>query len=206
MTTVQALVVLAIATVAVTATAEHPPKWRLLGENQFATVYVEPTLYEQPGVRGFFVHIRIDNKLKTNLSVDLRKSPRIFYANQWGFHDKARRESIDERRIPPVKLDADLQERLLADFHAGALTEITRSVDYYSQFDGPGPNRPENADAGSAHFLIISMDGQLFFTDGQVVTDIALANERAAMTAMRDLVIDLPVEWKPLPPEARVVR
>jgi hypothetical protein len=186
---------------AVPAKAQTPAEWQVLAQDKFASVYVERRLYMKPEDKGFFVHVRIYSKTKKIFSIDWRDRFKLFYPNQWSAGSRPARDLIDEERMTPAKLSPGLKRKLIADFHAGALTPVGTHLDYYREFFGRGP---EDKDLLGAHYLIVSMDGQLFLTDGGSVDSLSLGWENGKGPKDTDLVVPLPIEWRPLPTGAKV--
>ncbi|PYX12387.1 MAG: hypothetical protein DMG85_02615 [Acidobacteria bacterium] len=179
-------------------------EWQVLAQDKFITAWVERRLYRRPeDTVSFFVHVRIYSNVGRKLSIDLRDRYKLFYPNQWTPHLRPARDLIDEHRITPANLSPELRSRLVADFHAGALIPVGAHLDYYREFFGKGP---ENKELLGAHFLVVSMDGQLFLSDGEVVDTLSLQWENGKGPKDTDLVVPLPIEWILLPKEAKVFK
>jgi len=65
---------------------------------------------------------------------------------------------------------------------------------------------PWNKELLGAHFLVVSMDGQLFLSDGEVVDTLSFQWENGKGPKDTDLVVPLPIEWILLPKEAKVFK
>jgi len=176
-------------------------EWQLLIEDKFVSVYVERSLCRVSGKKGFFVHVRIDNKTHKRLGVDLRDRFSVIYPNQWGLYSKPHRDTIDEERMIPPKMDAALKQKLVADFHAGALTGIGDSLDYYREFYGQSPEANANS---AGNLLIVSMGGWLLFSDGESSDMASLEESKERPFQLSDVVLPLPLRWKNIPTGARV--
>ena len=74
-------------------------------------------------------------------------------------------------------------------------------MDYYREFFGKGP---VDKDFRDAHYLVVSMDGQLLLSDGKIVDALSLGWENRKGPKDTDLVVPIPIEWTPLPCGARV--
>jgi hypothetical protein len=162
-------------------------------------------LYERPDLSNFFVHVRVTNLTSRAIGVDLRDYWHVIYPNQWGPVNTDHRQRIDEGRVeyPPLKKAAE--DKLLADFRAGALTTIPagKSVDYYREFNASGRANVEKQVEGFK-YLIISLNGQQLLADGKQVEQVSCDWEQIE-TADTDLVIAAPVPWKKIPDGGRVV-
>jgi hypothetical protein len=173
--------------------ADGPPEWQLLAQDNHVTISVERGLYEMSGSTFFFTHIRVHNRTEKRLGLDLRDRNRIVYPNQWGVYPRPQREIIDEERRIPTHLTTELKKKLVDDFHSGALTPLTDTIDYYVAFNSKRPQRKELL---AGHYLIVAMDGELTLTDGQFVEVLSLAE---TSDDKRELVIAVPVKWKSVP-------
>lgn len=170
------------------------PEWQLLAQDNHVAIFVERSLYEKSGSTFFFIHIRVHNKTKRRLGLDLRVRDRVVYPNQWGVYPRPQREIIDEERRIPTRLTPEIKNKLVDDFHSGALTPLTDKIDYYVAFNSRRPLREELI---AGHYLIVAMDGELTLTDGQIVEVLSLAE---TSDDKRELVISVPVKWKSVPP------
>ena len=175
-------------------------EWQLLVEDKFVSVYVERSLYKVSGSKDFFVHVRIYNRTHKRLSVDLRDRFSVIYPDQWGLYSKPHRDAIDEERMVPPKMDAALKQKLIADFHAGALTGIGDSLDYYREFYGQGPEANANS---AGNFMIVSMGGWLLLSDGESGDMASLEESRERPFELSDVVFPLPLQWKNIPTGAK---
>ncbi len=119
----------------------------------------------------------------------------VLYPNQWGGSDLDYRTVINERAMVPKKLDTQLRARLIEAFKSKRLTVLLpgKSIDYYSNFNASGR---KDIQATKNQFILISIKGQLVFTDGNDVWDVQPS---------RDLAIKQPVIWKTVPEKAIVV-
>lgn len=172
--------------------------WTTIAQLDGVTVAVERALYERPGAPHFFVHVRVTNDRPINLAADLRSYFEVFYANQWSASDLEHRDVIDERRrVLPILDEAAM---LRASHDRGSLTEIAhgRSLDYYSEFNGS--SRAEvDAQAVSAKWVLVAMDGQLRVSDGIAVQRLVPDD------ATREVAIAAPVAWPTVPAGATVL-
>ena len=119
----------------------------------------------------------------------------VLYPNQWGGSDLDYRTVINEKAMVPKKLDTQLRARLIEAFKSKRLTVLLpgKSIDYYSNFNASGR---KDIQATKDQFILISIKGQLVFTDGNDVWDVQPS---------RDLAIEQPVIWKTVPEKAIVV-
>jgi hypothetical protein len=69
-----------------------------------------------------------------------------------------------------------------------------KAVDYYVNFNASGPN---DINAAKGRFILISIKGQMFVSDGVEVWD---------ENADCDLALQMPVRWKRIPASALVVK
>ena len=177
-------------------------EWALVGQSRGAEAYVERTLYEKPGGAHFFVHVLVVNQTAATLGLDLERYFGVLYANQWGASATPLRGAIDETRMPVHPLDDVVRARLLEAFRRQALTPVPGygAVDYYRDFNAS--TRAEvDAQSQGARFVLLAMDGAIDVTDGTNVDRILVPSDDAA----REVAIEVPVPWKPVPPSAKVL-
>jgi hypothetical protein len=175
--------------------------WFTLATDRHARMLVERALYQTPGSKHFFVHVRIVNETASLLAVDLRPYFGVLYPNQWGASRTPRREVIDEARAVPQALDAASRAKLLVDFRAGVLTRISAhgSVDYYRDFNASSRADVE-VQAQGHPYVIVAMDGKLDVTDGVDVERVLLGDDTS-----RELLLEVPVRWAQVPAGATVL-
>ena len=179
-------------------------EWHLLAEGKFATAEVDPVLYYQKGDDDFYIQVRLTNLTKKPIGVRLDYW-KGFSPNQWGVHPQDKRGMINEGRLERKGLTDKEKEKLHADFASKKLTMIPpgKSVTYFRDFNGPSGRKKLANEAGL--FLIISMDGQLFFTDGKEIENLHCDWEAGRDVEETDVVIDFPPTFKLLPKKALVV-
>lgn len=158
-------------------------------------VRIETVLYETKDHRNFFVHVELRNQTPYDIGVDLSDSSMVLYPNQWGGSDLDHRMVVDEEFLPPKELDKPLRARVVEAFRSKRLTVLApgKSVDNYTNFNASGRR---DVQAAKGKFILISIQGQLVFTDGADVWDVRPS---------RDLAIRTPVTWKSVPLNARVI-
>ncbi len=158
-------------------------------------VRIETDLYEKENHPNYFIHVELRNQTPREIGVDLSDKWMVFYPNQWGGSDLDHRTIIDELAIVPKKLDTRSRARLIEAFKSRQLTVLppSKSVDYFTNFNAS--NR-KDIQATKGKFILISIKGQLWFTDGSEVWD-----EQPS----RDLAIERPVTWKTVPENAIVI-
>lgn len=159
------------------------------------TVRIESTLYEKKGHPNFFIHVELRNQTPYEIGVDLSDKWIVLYPNQWGGSDLDYRTVINERFMVPKELNAQFQARLIQAFKSKELTLLPagKSLDYYTNFNASGRSEVQ---AAKGKFILISIKGQLCFTDGSEVWD---------KQPSRDLAIKKPVTWKTIPENAIVI-
>jgi hypothetical protein len=183
------------------APADAPAKttketWTPYGEGHGIKVSVEHALFEKPASPHFYVHVRVQNTTAGAWGVDLRGRT-VVSPNQWGASDEPRRSAIDERVMSPPALDAKASARIGADFAAGRLAPIAAggSLDYYAEFNA-STRRDVDEQSRGHPYVLVSMQGWLDVSDGTIA-------DRIARTGS-DVVVDVPVAWAIVPPDALV--
>ena len=158
-------------------------------------VRIETVLYEKKGHPNFFIHVELRNQTPYEIGVDLNDKWMVLYPNQWGGSDLDYRTVINERAMVPKELDRQLRARLIEAFKSTRLTVLPpgKSFDYYTNFNASGR---KDIQAAKGKFILISIKGQMCFTDGSEVWDKQPA---------RDLAIEKLVTWKTVPENATVI-
>lgn len=169
--------------------------WIEVLKNSRVEILIDKTLYEQDAHSNFFIHVGIVNRTTEAIGVDLRDPWRIAYPNQWGGSDKDHRLIIYEIAMNPTKLDSASRQELMSAFRASKLQIVPpgQTVQYYTNFNSSGRS---DIDMSEGQFVLISIKGQLFFSDGQIVWDEKLNC---------DFPIRKPVTWRIIPKNSTVV-
>jgi hypothetical protein len=179
----------------------QPAPWYTLAKGHHAQVLVERALYEKPGAKHFFVHVKIVNDAASVLGVDLRSYFDVFYPNQWGPSRTPKRQVIDERRVVPQALDAATRTKLLGAFREGPLTRIPAhgAIDYYRDFNASSRADVE-AQARGYRYVIVAMDGKLDVSDGFEVDRVMPGEDPS-----REVLLEVPLRWAQVPTGATML-
>ena len=183
--------------------------WHTVRADDRISVSVERALYERPGQDPFLVKVRVTNHLNRRIGLALDYQHCI-YPNQWAFHSADKRGIIDEARMIPGPRSDQKRTELMKAFKRGGLTIIppNQSVTFFQQFNGVtglSARREVERQSKQGSCLIVSIDGQLFFTDGQSLFDVHFRWNGDFGPANSDVVLKLPIEWKQVPKMAAVV-
>lgn len=159
-------------------------------------VRIETVLYETKGNPHFFIHVAIQNLSLSEIGVDLSDRQMIFFPNQCGNSDLDHREVVNERYWDPKLLDAQLRARLVEAFKSKQLSVIQpgKSLDYYTTFNNADGRQLIQATEG--RYCLMSIRGQLCFTDGRDVWDVQPSP---------DMAIAKPITWTTIPDNALVI-
>jgi hypothetical protein len=192
----------------------HPGEreWHLIVRDEHVAVYVEGQLYmsdvyssEHPGLARYptlLMHIRVVSRTSSRLGLDLRDAAKMIYPNYWELHAGAERETIEEARNVPSQIDRAERISVIADFRAGRLAPLEKSVEYYRSLKGRWPSGYDYT--GSERYLTVSMDGQLLYTDGTVVYSLSLEWRNGLGPRQSDIVMPVPIPLNAVPAGARV--
>jgi hypothetical protein len=183
--------------------------WHTVTEDERVSVAVERALYERPDSDPLLIRIRVTNRTTRTIGVTLDYG-RGFHPNQWGIHKTVQRGIIDEERMIPGARTDEKQTELIKAFTGSALTMIppNQSVTYFRDFNGStgrSGRREIERQSNLGSFLIVSIDGQLFYTDGQSLHYIQCEWKGDFGPDNTDVVLKLPITWKKLPKTALVV-
>lgn len=185
---------------------EGDKNWHAITQDERVSVSVERALYERPGQDRFFVQVRVTNRTqrRIGLALDYWK---VLYPNQWGIHDLDHRVIVDEERDTPAKPTSERKAQMISAFTGDRLIPIPphQSVTYFRDFNGTSGRNEVECKSREGRFLILSMDGQLFYTDGQSLHDVRCEWRGDFGPKNTDVVLKLPIVWKKLPKAARVI-
>ncbi|MFH2144213.1 MAG: hypothetical protein ABIJ97_17430 [Bacteroidota bacterium] len=172
----------------------------LVYKDKFIDISVEKVIYQSPASQNFILKFIIKNNHDKTIGIDLSDYWKVIYPNQWGIYNKPRREVIDEERIIPDTVIN--KELLLKRFKSNSLSFIKpgETLEYYRDWNGSGEKIVlDNKD----EYLIISVDGQMFLTDGSDCDHIAFSpniNE-----AYSDVVFSYPLTFRTVPKNALII-
>ncbi len=186
-------------------TGEFGAEWHGLSDSHGVRIDVERRLYQIKDSNRFYIHVRITNDNNTPVSVDLRDAHLNIYPNQWELMREPRRGPIDELRTLKTSLGPERTQNLLQAHAQHALSEIPshHALDFYRE------SYADLDDAGGFNdgcYLIVSLDGQMFFTDGhscwQVNMDEMSSITKSEVLNRAEFVLPLPIALSPLPETA----
>ncbi len=176
-------------------TSEH-----LIYKGQLVEVYAEKTIFHSITNNNFLLKFTLKNISNKTIGLDLTNYWKVIYPNQWGFYKKPYIEVINEIQIIPDKsIDTT---KIFKKFKEDSLTMIkpNETLEYYRDWNGSG----ENVELKNREeYLIISIDGQLLFTDGVQLEHLTL-NE--ADEAKRVVVLNYPVNHKTVPEKSLIIK
>ena len=155
-------------TTATTQTTNSTVESSLIHYNgELCNVWVENTLYEGSNPNYFYIKVEIKNTSENIIGIDLKDKWKIIYPNQWGNLHTPERNFIDEIRIIPDELDSLKMVKLFADFKNDSLEFLdpNKSFTYYTEFNANGKTGIDNTHE-VGNFFYLSLDGQLFLTNG----------------------------------------
>jgi hypothetical protein len=187
--------------------ADAEDGWHVVHRGAMAIVEVEKALYEKPGERHFFVHVRVRNTTNQPITADLRNDPGVVYPNQWGPLDEAKRGDINEEHRKYEPLNDARRAEVLKALNAHKLTAIapSKSIDYYRAFNASTRGDVEKRTARH-RFLFISLDGEQIVTDGEKVEQVSCGwgVDKPADVAT-DVFLPVPLPWKTIPDGGTII-
>jgi len=177
-------------------------QWGEVVKNERIAVEIERVLYESGNDPRFFIHVRIRNLASETLEVDLRDRWNIFYPNQVADIDTEQRGVIDELFAGPRPLDEPVKRELIDSFGSGKLKPIPSggSIDYFVDYNSTTSR--QYVTRASHQFIVLSIRGQFFATNGKQVWAVVAVPEHAATC---EFAIPHPVTLKSVPSGAAVV-
>jgi hypothetical protein len=191
------------------AKGELGSQWHLLSDSHRVKLEVERRLYQAKDSGRFYIHLRITNDNDAAVAVDLRDARQTIYPNQWELDHQPQRGPVDEMRTLKVALGLEREQELARALARHALSEIPahHAFDFYRESPADLDDAGGFADGC---YLIVSLDGELLFTDGesawQISADDMSSISNNAMVNRAELVLALPLALSPLPESGFIVR
>ena len=183
-------------------------QWHRLTDSHQVIVDIERRLYQVESSDRYYIHVRITNESDALVSVDLRDAHSTIFPNQWELSRQPSRGPYSEQRAPKTHIDLDRERELVEAYASQRLSEIVphRTLDFYRE----SPSALDNAGGfPDGCYLILSLDGELIFTDGnlawQVATDRLSSVIDNAIVNPAEMVLPLPIMLSPLPDSVRVI-
>lgn len=135
--------------------------------SELCSIQVGSTLYEGPNPDYFYIKVEIKNTSDNIIGIDLSDKWKIIYPNQWGNLETPQRQIIDESRVAPDELDKNKMDNLFSDYKNNKLEFIDpqETFTYYTEFNANGKDAIDK-ESEIGNFMYLSLDGQLFLTDG----------------------------------------
>ena len=180
------------------ASVQPLARWRLWKSGQLIAIQTDDQLFRSTD-GDFYVHVRVQNISQEDVGVDLKRPYRLVFPNQWTANETGRRVLVDERRLPWKALTQAQRAGLVEDFQSARLARLgpREVLEYFVRFNGIGGAAA--VDLRQENFLVVSLDGGIWATDGKRTE--ALGRTEAESTET-DRTWPLPVPWKPLPSNA----
>ncbi len=168
------------------------PEQQLFYFGKMAVISIDKQLYVSDTSDFFYIHVSIKNSSGNVLGIDLTSPQYLLFPNQWQFSDTIFRRVIDETQIIPDEVNAARATELAGKLKANKLTTIlpAQTFDYYTEFNADMPG--DDAQVNGA-YLIVSIDGQMFFTDG---TNMEHVKCNGDLNVDRELALKCPLVWK----------
>ncbi len=180
--------------------------WHQVTSGALVGVSVRRQLYERSDDPFFYVRLRLTNRTKNDVFVNLAGDKHLFAPNQWGFHRQTQRIIIDEGRMIPVPLTAEQKQELIAQAKAGKLSRIAGgdSLDFFRPFNRGGREDVQDQQKYGS-FMIISIDGHLRATDAKITETINVEWDGNVSEVETDVVIPAPVTFQAMPKNALII-
>jgi hypothetical protein len=176
------------------------PEQQLFYYGQFAIISIDKQLYVSDTSDYFYIHVNIRNISGNALGIDLANPWYVLYPNQWQFSDTTFRMDINESQIVPEELTAKKAAEFAAKIRDKKLTMVLpgNTFDYYTEFNAEKPKAEEIA---KYKYLIVAIDGQMFFTDG---TNIEHVKCNGDLNVDRELALKCPFVWQQITEKQKI--
>jgi hypothetical protein len=184
-----------------TGFAREDRRWQPIIRGRLAAIDAEPVLYAESDSGPVLVRIRIRNLSPRELGMVADDYWKVVFPNQWGFLRNPYRTTVDEPELRPSPMGRDDSLRLLEGHRRRTLLMLApaHAAEYFREFAG---RRPVTNDP-ALPYLIISLSGRLWVTDGVTAEELTLIG---VPPKVRDLVIPAPLSWQRVPARSRVIR
>ena len=171
----------------------------LFYEGNLATIHIDEALYEIDTSDHFFARFTIRNTVNEAIGVDLSNYWTVIFPNQWGIYQRNYRPVINERHIIPKEVN-DIKSVIIQNYKNNKLLKIPLQgeVVYYREFNASGR---EDIKIKKGEYFILSFDGQLFITDGNMVEGVYCDGR----VEIKDLVLSFPITWKKISADGIVI-
>lgn len=176
------------------------PEQQLFYYGKLAIIIIDKQLYVSDTSDYFYIHVNIKNTSGNALGIDLSNPWYVLYPNQWQFSDSAFRMVIDEEMIVPEELNAKKAAEIGGKIKDNLLTMVLpgQTFDYYTEFNA---EKPKETDIAKNKYLIVAIDGQMFFTDGTSVEQVKCNGD---MNVDRELALKCPFTWLQIPEKQKI--
>jgi hypothetical protein len=170
-----------------------------------AELSIDRSLYTDASGDTACFHFIVHNLSADTIGFSLDEFFQTVYENQWGFYDTTYRMIIDEMEMIYEAPDAKTKKAFREKFTSGKLIKIEAGgyYDYYSEF-ATKKYITQQADTLQPkwHYLIVSLKGQLLFTNGKEVTEF----HSQTNGNFPELVVKWPPVWKTVPKGTKILR
>ena len=182
------------------AQGQEKPEQQLFYYGQFAIISIDKQLYVSDTSDYFYIHVSIKNISRNALGIDLSNPWYVLYPNQWQFSDTTFRMDINESQIVPEELTAKKAAEFAGKIRDHKLTMVLpgNTFDYYTEFNAEKPKEEEIA---KYKYLIVAIDGQMFFTDG---TNIEHVKCNGDLNVDRELPLKCPFTWQQISEKQKI--
>ncbi|MCK9611917.1 MAG: hypothetical protein WC401_04745 [Bacteroidales bacterium] len=173
----------------------------LFYQGKLVNISIDKYLYVTDSSDFFYIHVFIKNVSGNMLGIDLSNSRYFLYPNQWQFSDNDFRSVIDETQIIPAELDAKKIAEIGKKIKDKQLNMVLpgQTFDYYTEFNAA---KPKSEDMVKYKYLIIAIDGQMFFTDGSNIEQVKCNGD---MIVDRELAIPCPFTWQKIQEKQKIL-
>lgn len=184
----------------INAQQTNQPEQQLFYYGKLAIIIVDKQLYVSDTSDYFYIHVNIKNTSGNALGIDLSNPWHILYPNQWQFSDSAFRMVIDEEQIVPEELNSKKAAEIGKKIKDNLLTMVLpgQTFDYYTEFNY---EKPKETDMVKNKYLIVSIDGQMFFTDGTNVEQVKCNGD---LNVDRELALKCPFTWQQITEKQKI--
>jgi len=175
---------------------------QLIYKGRFVEVYVEKAIYHSTTNSNFLMKVSIKNTSNKTIGVDLTNYWKVIYLNHCEFSEIPRRYFYNEvRMIPDTVINTTV---VVNRFKNNSLTLIkpNETLEYYGEWE-PSENFKKLESEYKGCYLIIGVDGQLLFTNGEEFEHITF---NKADESNRVFLLSCPINHKTIPEKAVIIK
>lgn len=172
----------------------------LIYKSYLFEIYVEKSIYFDSKEKNFLMKFTINNIYDSLIGANLEDFWKVIYPGKWGFYKVPFREVTDDE-LTNNDFDID-KSSFFKKYRQNGFSMIKpgEKLEYFRELSGSGAKiEPKN----KGEYLIVSFDGILLITDGNMLDSFTLNN---IVVKSRFVVLATPLKFKTIPLNALIIK